>query len=199
MSVYRPDAPAMLYSFQAAATYEGTSMEKPTGQIWLPVVGFEGFYDVSDLGLVWTYRRKGTKGGLLKTLLDNRNYQQINVCRDGVKIHTHVHVLVATAFHGPCPAGMECRHLDGNRSNNVASNLAWGTASENNLDRVRHGTFTNRNIGKTHCDHGHEFTPENTKMSVRNGTDRRTCWACTQRRNKEQAARRKAARHARRV
>lgn len=35
---------------------------------------------------------------------------------------------------------MECRHLDGDPSNNELANLKWGTASENQRDRARHGT-----------------------------------------------------------
>ena len=41
---------------------------------------------------------------------------------------------------------MECRHLDGNRLNNKANNLAWGTHSQNQMDKHRHGTM---NIGET--------------------------------------------------
>jgi hypothetical protein len=172
-------------------------MDKPNGQTWLPVVGWEGLYEVSDLGLIWSCkRRRGTKGGLLKTPpVEGRGHLQVNLCRDGKPFHVFVHTLVAEAFHGPRPAAMECRHLDGNPANNAVGNLAWGTSSENNLDRVRHGTFTNRNIGKTHCDHGHEFTPENTYLEG----NRRRCWTCRKRRNQEQAARRKAARAAKRV
>jgi HNH endonuclease/NUMOD4 motif-containing protein len=168
-------------------------VEKPAGQTWLPVPGWDGLYEVSDLGLVWShYKWQKQRGHLLKTPLDNRNYQQVNLSRGGVKLHTHVHVLVATAFHGPCPPDMECRHLDGNRSNNVASNLKWGTSSENNRDLVRHGTHYARYRGVTHCIYSHEFTPENTGRDVRGN---RFCLACRKRRNKEQAARRKAARH----
>jgi len=43
------------------------------------------------------------------------------------------------AFVGPCPEGMECRHLDGNPGNNNLENLAWGTREENMKDRVDHG------------------------------------------------------------
>jgi hypothetical protein len=50
------------------------------------------------------------------------------------------HRLVLQTFVGPCPEGMECRHLDGNASNNRVSNLAWGTAVENAADRRMHGT-----------------------------------------------------------
>lgn len=52
-----------------------------------------------------------------------------------------VHILVAEAFLGPRPEGQEIRHLDGNSLNNYASNLAYGTRSENILDAVRHGTW----------------------------------------------------------
>ncbi len=50
-----------------------------------------------------------------------------------------MHRLVLEAFVGPCPEGMQCRHLDGNRSNNHIDNLAWGTPKENCADRGRHG------------------------------------------------------------
>lgn len=167
-------------------------MDKPADQTWLPVPGWEGLYEVSDRGQVWShYKWQKQLGHLLKTPLDNRNYHQVNLSRGGVKLHTHVHVLVASAFHGPRPPGMECRHLDGNRSNNHVSNLAWGTPSENNRDLVRHGTHYSKYRGATHCIHGHEFTPENTRIDARGG---RMCWACRQRRNREQSARRKAAR-----
>jgi predicted XRE-type DNA-binding protein len=52
-----------------------------------------------------------------------------------------VHRLVCEAFHGPCPDGMHCRHLDGSRANNTPSNLCWGTKAENEADKLRHGTL----------------------------------------------------------
>jgi len=175
-------------------------MTKPSGRTWLPVPGFEGLYEVSDQGEIWSCsRRRGTRGGLLSTPNDGKGYRQVNLCRDGLRVHTLVHMVVAAAFHGPRPPGLECRHLDGDPSNNMAGNLAWGTSSENNLDLVRHGTHKNKYRDATHCIHGHEFTVENTRVTIRDGTVRRTCWTCRRRMNKEQAARRKAARHARRV
>lgn len=82
--------------------------------------------------------------------------------------------MVCEAFHGLRPEGMEVRHLDGNSQNDAASNLAWGTRSENIRDAVRHGTHNMTR--KTHCKHGHEFTPENTQ-SRPNGGGRR-CMTC---------------------
>lgn len=66
-----------------------------------------------------------------------------------------VHRLVMAAFVGPCPHGMEVRHLDGDSTNNVLSNLAYGTHSENELDKLRHGTHGNAR--KTHCPEGHPY------------------------------------------
>lgn len=60
--------------------------------------------------------------------------------RDGSSEKQYLHRLIAEAYHGPAPTGFHCRHLDGDKSNNNAKNLAWGTPSQNNLDKNRHGT-----------------------------------------------------------
>jgi hypothetical protein len=52
-----------------------------------------------------------------------------------------VHRLVLEAFIGPCPPGMECLHLDGNRVNPRLENLRWGTRQQNVDDMRRHGTM----------------------------------------------------------
>lgn len=59
---------------------------------------------------------------------------------DGKIAHVYVHRLVLEAAVGPCPQGMEARHLNGDREDNRASNLAWGTPQQNAEDKRRHGT-----------------------------------------------------------
>lgn len=59
-----------------------------------------------------------------------------------------VHRLVLSLFDRPNEIGEECRHLDGNPTNNHISNLKWGTRSENIADKARHGTG---NQGERHC------------------------------------------------
>jgi DNA-binding transcriptional regulator YiaG len=49
-----------------------------------------------------------------------------------------VHRLVMLAFVGPCPAGHEVRHINGDPSDNRLVNLRYGTRSENQKDRARH-------------------------------------------------------------
>ena len=56
---------------------------------------------------------------------------------NGVSIHR----LVLETFSGPCPDGMEARHLNGNPADNRPENLAWGTKKENAMDKKKHGTF----------------------------------------------------------
>jgi hypothetical protein len=51
----------------------------------------------------------------------------------------YLHRLVAEAVHGPCPAGMECCHSDGEKSNNDFTNLRWDTKAANEADRIAHG------------------------------------------------------------
>ena len=71
---------------------------------------------------------------------DKAGYHIVTVRHDGHILNAKVHRLVLFAFVGPCPDGMQCRHLDGNNNNNHVSNLAWGTPRENQHDRFLHGT-----------------------------------------------------------
>jgi hypothetical protein len=69
------------------------------------------------------------------------NYQGFQlVDANGSLKKRYLHRLVLEAVIGPCPAGMEARHLNGDRYDNRADNLAWGTHQENVDDKRRHGT-----------------------------------------------------------
>ncbi len=120
------------------------------------------YRDVSEIpglrvgrdGSLWSRRKsqgfgwgKGSKAILteqwkqLSPCIAPNGYRQTGVRINGTTKTFYVHHLVAKAFHGPCPPGMECRHLDGNPMNNRADNLCWGTPTENTQDQIRHGTF----------------------------------------------------------
>ena len=109
---------------------------------WKAVVGYDGLYEVSDLGRVRSLPRltaTGMRGGkLLKPRLNTAGYLRVNLS-DGVTKHqpSNVHQLVALAF--PAGDGPQVRHLDGNKLNNRADNLRYGTSKEDYQDRVKHG------------------------------------------------------------
>jgi hypothetical protein len=70
-----------------------------------------------------------------------RGYPIVGLCRKSKQTLFFVHRLLLLAFVGPCPEGMECRHLDGDKRNCRLPNLCWGTKQENNgLDKRAHGT-----------------------------------------------------------
>jgi hypothetical protein len=111
---------------------------------WLPVVGFEGIYEVSDHGRVRCIPARGGRaaGYILKLSLNRPGgYLKTDMSGGGKRVtNVHVHKLVLTAFVGPCPAGMECRHLDSNPTNNHLSNLQWASHATNEADKVPRGT-----------------------------------------------------------
>lgn len=96
-------------------------------------------YFADPYGHIWSHRFRKKKR--LSEYLNPSGYYQVPVVTRNKRGHTcSVHRLVAEAFHGPCPVGMECCHLNGIRSDNRPDNLTWATRSENMNDMVNHGT-----------------------------------------------------------
>jgi hypothetical protein len=146
-----------------------------TAEEWRFIPGFPG-YAVSSIGRLVSL--KPGKEGLKSPVVDPRGYLRHSLSVAGVETRRRVHQLVALAFIGPVPEGHEVRHRDGNGLNNVPENLAYGTSSENQLDKVRHGTHNMAR--KTQCKRGHEFTPDNTALiTLSSGSIARRCRACT--------------------
>lgn len=83
----------------------------------------------------------GVKGRPLKTRRGTGGYRYFTYRQDsGKRVTGRVHLLVCEAFHGPRPARMQARHLNGDNQDNSSGNLRWGTPEENYADRDAHGT-----------------------------------------------------------
>lgn len=149
---------------------------------WRPIPGYEGYYDVSDQGFVRSLDRGRRKGRVLVRRMTGKNgrYWTVRLTVNGVPVDRLIHRLVLEAFVGPAPEGQECRHLDGDCANAKLSNLQWGTRSENNLDKIEHGTHINAR--KTHCPQGHPYEGDNL---IKNANGSRACKKCTRRFQKE--------------
>jgi hypothetical protein len=115
-------------------------------EVWRPVVGWEGLYDVSSLGRV--RRVAGThqcpKGRVLRPWTPPNGYLYVRLSRPSGKVGAAVHQLVATTFLGPCPVGMEVNHKDRDRKNVRADNLEYLTPLENQRHSWANGRVPTR-------------------------------------------------------
>lgn len=111
---------------------------------WKPVPEYTGLYEVSDRGRVRSldrYDRRGVfqRGVMLRLSVSPGGYSAANLCRAGRHRTTNAHRLVCTVFHGRPRPGQVVRHLNGNRQDNRAANLVWGSRQENARDFLRAG------------------------------------------------------------
>lgn len=93
---------------------------------WRPVIGYEGQYEVSEYGAVRSRRRSR-----LTTHEVGGGYVRVQLYRDGRKHNLLVASIVARAFLGPCPPGMEVNHKSGDKHDNGFRNLEYLTRPEN--------------------------------------------------------------------
>jgi len=165
-----------------------------TNERWLPVPGYEGHYEVSDMGRVRSLDRvlpmNGSKGRRYKGRMlkpSNAGHPHVALVHPDLGIRTWtIHRLVMLAFVGPLPEGLTTRHLNDDKCDNRLSNLAYGTYSENMLDRVRNGIH--HQSVKTVCKEGHPLTAQNT---YRYPDGRRECRTCRARQVREFQERRR--------
>lgn len=101
-------------------------------EIWKDIRGYEGLYQVSDLGRV----RRGNK--LLHLNTNTYGYKHITLCKNNVPKTVVVHKLVADAFIENPQSKPQINHKDGNKENNTVANLEWITQGDNN----RHAIIT---------------------------------------------------------
>jgi hypothetical protein len=146
-------------------------MSDVTPERWAWIPGFEGRYQVSDLGHVLSFAKSQPR--LLAGRLHRGHHTYRRVWFQGREFM--VHVLVMLAFAGPCPDGHEVCHKNGDGLDNRLDNLYYGTPSQNTRDAIRHGTHFNAR--KTVCPRcGGEYD-----IVSSSGRTYRRCLACTSR------------------
>lgn len=136
-----------------------------------PVPDSPGYY-VTTEGDVLSYWRPHGRGPYrirtdlpAKTLTPRKHsggYLRVSL---GAGADRYIHRLVVQSFRGPIPPGMQVRHLDGDRTNNRLENLKVGTPSENESDKLRHGT---RPVGENHV---------NSRLTTEQVEQARYSWA----------------------
>lgn len=120
---------------------------------WKPVVGFEGLYEVSNLGRVRSIDREITlsngrtrklKGKIRKQLIMKDGRPVLVLNKNGKQYNEYPHTLLALAFLGERPEDYQICHIDGDCTNNKLSNLRYDTGSENMIDMYRYGKKAGR-------------------------------------------------------
>lgn len=115
-------------------------------ETWKPVVGFEPFYEVSDLGRVRSKRRMLASGVVLRPRIlkpavggraNNYHRVQLRGAERDAKRFAYIHHLVLAAFVGPRPADHVICHRNDDGFDNRLANLYYGTAEDNRADYIR--------------------------------------------------------------
>ena len=126
-------------------------------EVWKDIEGYEGIYQVSNLGRVRSLdricimkngRKRLHKGRIMAFFVGHDGYLIVKLCAKSSKVSYRVHRLVANAFiHNPDNLPL-VNHKDENKTNNVASNLEWCTQKYN----VNYGTTIAR-LSASHRNH----------------------------------------------
>lgn len=127
-------------------------------EIWKDVVGYEGLYQVSNLGRVKSLYREfwcGKDYNILKKYpetiltiwLDNGGYEYVTFTRNSKSKKFKVHRLVGEAFIPNPENKPQIDHIDTIRTNNKVENLRWVTRSENNLNPITLKRYSTTKMG----------------------------------------------------
>lgn len=138
-------------------------------EIWKPIIGYEGQYEVSNLGNVKTlnYYNRGCEK-FLKPRDNTKGYFIVALYKNGIRKYYSLHRLVANTFI-PNPDNKPCiNHIDEIKTNNIIENLEWCTVKENNI----HGSKLERNA-KSNREREHlligQFDKDNNLIKIYNG------------------------------
>lgn len=153
-------------------------------EIWKDIEGYEGYYQVSNLGNVRALEREIHRGDVVQIRkakikqqwLNTDGYPQVKLSKDNIDKNISVHILVANAFISKRNDGLtyEVNHIDSNRTNNIVENLEWVTHEENikhaaKLGHMKHYGKDNPNYGNDTLKKKYEKHPELREKQARKG------------------------------
>lgn len=173
-------------------------------EIWKDIDGFEGYYQVSNLGRVKSLERirianNGksetaqfqVKEKILAISKQTQGYSQVNLCKDGTQKTHRLNRLVAITFIPNPENKPEVNHIDGNKDNNCVSNLEWVTSKENTRHKLTHGLNKTRSRAVLKVDdNGNvvaEFDSIKSAAESVNGSKGNICMACKGLKSREKA------------
>ena len=149
----------------------------------MPIPSLNRNYCADLHGRIWSRAKDGETWNVLKGSVTSKGYLSVTPAHEGRYRTRLVHRLVAEAFYGREPEGLnQVRHLNGDQKDNAPENLDWGTQEDNWSDRLVHG----RDTGERH--HAAKLTAETVEkiraaempqraVAARFGVAQSTVWA----------------------
>lgn len=116
---------------------------------WRDIPGYEGLYQVSDLGNVKSLNRivKHSTSGyltlkekLLKPRKSTQDRKYVDLNKNKITKRFYIHTLVAQTFIGERPEGYDICHISGDNQDNRLVNLRYDTKGQNQIDIYRQGS-----------------------------------------------------------
>lgn len=147
--------PCLSSSYRKRRTYESVIIDDIEGEVWKDIAGFEGYYQVSNIGRVKGLFRsqkineamgRVNKAKLIVGKINRGGYRSVLLTKDGKRKHITVHRLVGCAFIDNPNNYPVINHKDCNRTNNCVLNLEWTTTKGNAEHAAKYG---NLRRGKT--------------------------------------------------
>lgn len=116
-------------------------------EIWKPIKGYDGFYEISDNG-----RIRNSTGKILHDYDNSKGYRYIGLSKNKVKTNFYVHRLVALNFLPIDPQRKHINHKNGKKGDNRLANIEWCNMFENMRHAYDNGLLVNPNAKMTERD-----------------------------------------------
>lgn len=113
------------------------NLEDLPNEEWRDVIGYEGLYQVSNMGRVKSFCE--VRPRILSPCPNKKGYYMVHLHKDGRKKNFGIHVLVANAFIPNPEKKPEVNHKNGDKTINAVWNLEWATSKENQQHAIRTG------------------------------------------------------------
>ena len=147
--------------------YKNLSLEDMEGEIWKDIEGYEGLYQISNMGRVKSLNyNKTKKPGILKQAIGSRGYCFVSLHKNNQKKSRNVHVLVAKTFIPNVEGKESVDHINTIKEDNRVCNLRWATATEQmSGNEITHERM--KEIGKVYGKINIKKAIESTKRRVK--------------------------------
>jgi hypothetical protein len=135
--------------------HQNLSLDDMEGEIWKDIIGYEGFYKISNLGRVKSLSRlvansllnRMTTNKIHKSAVSNDGYTYVTISFKKKSMKFRVHRLVALHFIDNPKNKLEVNHIDSIRLNNNVKNLEWVSKSENQCHSKINKKTTSKYVG----------------------------------------------------